>query len=102
MQEECAVARLAINLNYWELNNKQHSCTDDNCVNPGAEGLYTHRQSGTTVHIFAILPQFRITVFISKLVQLHGVLSFKNKHMSGNLWLGESVVISSSSENERS
>ena len=37
--------------------------------------------------ICALLLQFRITIFISKLVQLHGVLSFQNKHMSGNLWL---------------
>ena len=28
-----------------------------------------------------------MTVFISKLLLLHGVLSFQNKHMSGNLWL---------------
>ena len=50
-------------------------------------GVYTRKQRGTTVHIFAILPQFRITAFISILVQLHGVFSFQNKHMSGNLWL---------------
>ena len=34
-------------------------------ANPGAdlEGVYTRKQRGTTVHIFAFLPQFRITVF---------------------------------------
>ena len=42
-------------------------------------------KEATTVHIFAILPHFRITVFIFKLVRLHSVLSFQNKHMSGNL-----------------
>ena len=35
----------------------------------------------TMVHIFTLLPQFRITVFISKFVGLHGVLSFRNKHI---------------------
>ena len=39
------------------------------------------------VRIFALLHQFRIIVFIFKLVRLHGVSSFQNKHMSGNLWL---------------
>ena len=39
------------------------------------------------MHIFAVLPYFRITVFTSKLVRLYGVLSFQNKHMSGNVWL---------------
>ena len=38
-------------------------------------------QRGTIVHIFTHLPQFRITVFISKFVELHGVLSFQNKHI---------------------
>ena len=33
------------------------------------------------VHIFTLLPQFHMTVFISKFVRLHGVLLFKNKHI---------------------
>ena len=80
---------------------------DENCVNrtwKQKEEVYTHRQRGTTVHIFALLPQFCITIFISKLVRLYGLLSFKNKHMSGNLWLlmqkCSNVVISFSSENK--
>ena len=40
-----------------------------------------HDQNEQTLHIFTLLPQFRITVFISKFVQLHGVLSFQNKHI---------------------
>ena len=49
---------------------------------PGAEAIYTRiKQRGTIVHIFTILPQFRITVFISKFVRIHGVLSFQNKHI---------------------
>ena len=44
-------------------------------------------KEATTIHIFDILPQIRTTVFISKLMRLHGMLSFQNKHMSGNLWL---------------
>ena len=40
------------------------------------EEVYTHKQRGTTVHIFALLPQFCITIFISKLVRLYGLLSF--------------------------
>ena len=56
--------------------------------NLGADGVCTRKQRGTTVHIFALLPQFRISaVFISKVVRLHGVLPFQNKHMSGNLRL---------------
>ena len=51
------------------------------------QGFILINKEATTVHIFAILPHFRITVFISKLVRLHGVLSFQNKHRSGNLWL---------------
>ena len=51
------------------------------------KGFILINKEATTVHIFVILPHFRITVFISKLVRLHGVLSFQNKHMSGNLWL---------------
>ena len=33
------------------------------------------------VHIFTLLPQFHMTSFISKFVQLHGVLLFQNKHI---------------------
>ena len=33
------------------------------------------------VHIFTLLPQFRMTVFIFKFVRLHGTLSFQNKHI---------------------
>ena len=33
------------------------------------------------MHIFTLLPQFRLTVFISKLLRLHGVLLFQNKHI---------------------
>ena len=51
------------------------------------KGFILINKEATTVHILAVLPHFRITVFISKLVRLHGVLSFQNKHMSGNLWL---------------
>ena len=50
--------------------------------NPGAEAIYTRiKQRGTIVHIFTILPQFLITVFISKFLRIHGVLSFQNKHI---------------------
>ena len=75
--------------NNWELNNKQHSCTDDNCMSRPREdkGFILINKEATTEHILAILPHFRITVFISKLVRLHGLLSFQNKHMSGNLRL---------------
>ena len=67
------------------------------------KGFILINKEATTVHIFAILPHFRITVFISKLVRLHGVLSFQNKHMSGNLWLlMRKCRISSSSDKERS
>ena len=48
--------------------------------------IFTNKEAAT-VDVFAILSHFRVTVFISKLVRLHGVLSFQNKHMSGNLWL---------------
>ena len=51
------------------------------------KGFILINKEAITVHIFAILPNFRITAFIYKLVRLHGVLSFKNKHVSGNLWL---------------
>ena len=51
------------------------------------KGLILINKEAATVHIFAIIPHFRITVFIYKLVRLHGVLSLQNKHMSGNLWL---------------
>ena len=30
--------------------------------------------------MFTFLPQFHLTVFISKFVRLHGVLLFQNKH----------------------
>ena len=33
------------------------------------------------MHIFTLLPQFHMTVFISKFVQLHGVLLFQNIHI---------------------
>ena len=33
------------------------------------------------IHIFTLLPQFHMTVIISKFVRLHGVLLFQNKHM---------------------
>ena len=49
--------------------------------NSGAERGYTRKQRGTIVHIFTLLPQFRITVRFSKFVRLHGVLSFQNKHI---------------------
>ena len=51
------------------------------------KGFILINKETTTEHKFAILPHFRIAVFISKLVRPHGVLSFQNKHMSGNLWL---------------
>ena len=51
------------------------------------KGFILINKEATTVHIFAVLPHFRITVFISKLMRLHGVLSFQNKHMSDNVWL---------------
>ena len=51
------------------------------------KGFILINKEATTVHIFAILPRFRITALITKLVRLHGLLSFQNKHMSGNLWL---------------
>ena len=95
-------------LNNWELNNKQHSCTDDNFMSRTREekGFILINKEGTTVHIFAILPHFRITVFISKLVRLHGYMAcfyFKIDTclvIYGSLC--ESVVISSSSDKERS
>ena len=61
------------------MKNKQQSCLHEQ--NLGAEGVHTCKQRGTTVHIFALLPQFCITVFISKFVRLHGVLSFQNRHL---------------------
>ena len=69
--------------NYWEINNKQQTTElherQQHEQNPGTEGIYTRiKQRGT---IFTILPQFRITVFISKFVRIHGVLSFQNKHI---------------------
>ena len=51
------------------------------------KGFILINKEAITVQIFDILPHFPITVFISKLVRLHGVLSFQNKYMSGNLWL---------------
>ena len=72
--------------NYWEKNNKQQTTELHKRQlyeqNPGAEGsMYTCiKQRGTIVHIFTILPQFCITIFISKLVRIHAVLSFQNKH----------------------
>ena len=52
-----------------------------------SRGECTLKQRGTTVHIFALLPQFPITIFTAKLVRLHGVVSFQNGDMSCNLWL---------------
>ena len=49
--------------------------------NPGAERVCARKQRGAIVHIFTILPQFFITVFISEFVRLHGMLSFQNKHV---------------------
>ena len=44
--------------------------------------MYTRiKQRNTIVHIFTILPQFRITVFISKFVRIHGLPSFQNEHI---------------------
>ena len=64
--------------NYWEMNNKQQSCTKHHCLSR----TYGQKdsQTGTIVHIFTLLPQFRIIVFISKFVRLHSMLSFQNKH----------------------
>ena len=68
--------------NYWEMNNKQQSCTKDDSMSRTQEQkryiLVLNR--GIIVHIFTILPQFRITVFISTFVRIHGV-SFQNKHI---------------------
>ena len=72
------------------MNNKQTELYERQLheQNPGAEGVHTHKQRGTILHIFTLLPQFGITVFISKFVRL----SFQNKH----------IMLQCESENERS
>ena len=64
---------------YWEMNNKQQSCRNDNCMSRTQEQkgfILVNREAQLSQ-----LSQFRIIVFISKFVRLHGVLSFQNKHV---------------------
>ena len=46
---------------------------------PGADDVCIRKERGTIAHIVTLLPQFRITVFFSKLMRLHGLLHFKVK-----------------------